>query len=107
VRQLRNAITRLAVLSRSEIVDVEELTELLENEVPVPSNKTLDRVVRTLLATDLGSANKLQLLEEHAVRIALEMAGGNKSAAARLLGVERKALERRSTKHSLDGDLDP
>ena len=36
-------------------------------------------------------ADKLELVDAAAVRYALEVAGGNKSAAARLLGIDRRA----------------
>jgi DNA-binding NtrC family response regulator len=45
-----------------------------------------------------GGGDKLRLAEKAAVRYALEVAKGNKSAAARLLGVERKAVERRASR---------
>jgi transcriptional regulator with XRE-family HTH domain len=42
--------------------------------------------------------DKLELVEAAAVRYALRLAGGNKAAAARLLGIERQAMGRRLRK---------
>ena len=41
----------------------------------------------------LGS--KLDVIERAVLHHAIEVCGGNKSAAARLIGVDRKALERK------------
>jgi transcriptional regulator with XRE-family HTH domain len=43
--------------------------------------------------------DKLAVVDAAAVRYAFELAGGNKSRAARLLGLERKAVERRLERH--------
>jgi len=55
----------------------------------------LDRIARAIveLPADLGS--KLDAAEVAVVRHAMLVCDGNQSAAARLLGIERKALVRR------------
>ena len=47
------------------------------------------------LSLKLSEGNKLRLIEDRIVGRAFVETKGNKSAAARLLGIERKALERR------------
>jgi transcriptional regulator with XRE-family HTH domain len=45
-----------------------------------------------------GGIDKLETVEAAAVRYALQVSGGNKTAAARLLGIERQAIGRRLRK---------
>jgi DNA-binding NtrC family response regulator len=54
------------------------------------------------LPTKLGS--KLDVIERAVLHHAIEMCGGNKSAASRLLGLERKALERKLERFGTEGD---
>jgi DNA-binding NtrC family response regulator len=81
VRQLRNVMERAVVLSKGDIITPRELPEefisLKKREEPLHSLKTLSE------------------LESEAVRNALRVCNGNKSKAARLLGISRKALYKR------------
>ncbi len=79
VRQLRNIIERAVVISRGPVISLRDMPAELSGAVPQDS--VLPR--RTLLLRDL---------EHEAIVEALERAGGNKSQAARLLGISRKAL---------------
>ena len=47
------------------------------------------------------TGNRLRYIEEIIVRLALDRTKGNVSAAARLLGIERKAMERRLDRHKI------
>jgi len=81
VRQLRHAIERAAVLSRSEVLDADDF-ELgpagAEGGPGAPDDLTL----RPALAN----------LEREYIRRALERSGGNRAEAARLLGIARPQL---------------
>ncbi len=83
VRELMNAVERAGALSRSEIIEPDDLLPGLRSRAPV-------RTVRegTLKAT-------LQSAEEAAILDALRESGGNISQAARLLGVSRQHLHTR------------
>ena len=48
-----------------------------------------------ILALPERLGSKLDVIERAVLHHAIESCGGNKSAAARLVGVDRKALERR------------
>jgi DNA-binding NtrC family response regulator len=92
VRQLRNAIDRIAVMCESERVGAADVHEA----VSPPSGGAGDpvlRLARTVLGMP-GADDKLRIAESALVDEALRMARGNKSAAARLLGVHRKVVER-------------
>jgi len=59
------------------------------------SAREIDRMARSILALPNRIGSKLDVIERAVLHHAVEITGGNKSAAARLLGVHRKFLERR------------
>jgi len=93
VRELKNAIERLALLSESDDIDVAILEELVGNDSAVVERE-LTRLAKTLLTLTTKEPSKLDAIQRALVEQALAVAKGNKSAAARLLGVHRKMLER-------------
>jgi DNA-binding NtrC family response regulator len=98
VRQLRNLIDRLAVFAENDLITHDVLQGFLGTsraaaEQPDPG---LDTLVQGVLK--LPVENKLQAVEEALIARAMALCDGNKSAAARLLGVNRKAVERRVEK---------
>jgi DNA-binding NtrC family response regulator len=94
VRQLRNVVDRLAVFAEDDWVTPEALADLGEGRTGAqPAEGSLDALARAILR--LSMPNKLAAVEGALVAQALVMTGGNKSAAARLLGLHRKSLERR------------
>jgi DNA-binding NtrC family response regulator len=93
VRELKNAIERLALLSETDAIDVPILEELVGNDGAVVERE-LTRLAKTLLTLTTKEPSKLDAIQRALVEQALAVAKGNKSAAARLLGVHRKMLER-------------
>jgi len=93
VRELRNVVERVALLSESDLVDVPVLEELARETSD--ATREIDRIARTLLALPSNLGSKLDVIERAILHHAIEVSGGNKSAAARLIGVDRKALERK------------
>jgi len=81
VRQLKNVIERAVVLARGEKVTLKELPEecLFLNRQPVIQN----------------TMKTFKELEMQAVRDALAACKGNKSRAAKMLGISRKAFYKR------------
>jgi DNA-binding NtrC family response regulator len=94
VRELKNAIERLALLSESDTIDVPVLEEFVGLSM-IDSSREIDRMARSILALPSRIGSKLDVIERAVLHHAVEITGGNKSAAARLLGVHRKFLERR------------
>ncbi len=82
IRELENCILRASILAPGDVVLPENLPPQLRATEPEPS---LGRV---------GSANSLLLadLEKKAIFEALEKCDGNRSEAARLLGISRRKL---------------
>jgi DNA-binding NtrC family response regulator len=95
VRELRNVIERVSLLAETDEVEVSVLEDLAQERSPVGTRAEIDRLARALLALPDRLGSKLQVIERAVLHHAIESCGGNKSAAARLIGVERKHLERK------------
>jgi DNA-binding NtrC family response regulator len=93
VRELKNAIERLALLAEKDLIDTATLEELVGQE-PVFADRELERMARAVLALPASVGSKLEVVERATLRQALASSDGNKSAAARLLGLHRKSLDR-------------
>ncbi|HEY1692025.1 MAG TPA: sigma-54 dependent transcriptional regulator [Polyangiaceae bacterium] len=106
VRELRNVIQRIALLAEHDLVDVATLEELAGPAVG-DTRIEVDRMARSLLALPERLGSKLDVIERAVLHHAIESCGGNKSAAARLIGVDRKALERRWERLSDAPDEEP
>ncbi|MCX4243330.1 sigma-54-dependent transcriptional regulator [Paraliomyxa miuraensis] len=89
VRELENCIQRALALARHERIVVDDLPAKVREY-------RSDRVMLTFEDTD--ELVTLDELEARYIRKVLEMVGGNKSKAARLLGVDRRSLYRRLEK---------
>jgi transcriptional regulator with GAF, ATPase, and Fis domain len=93
VRELRNVIERACILSDGEFITEREVMLSMPSEAPIA-------VVRTtmLAAQPAAAAPESDLLvnvEREHIQRALMRANGNKKAAAKMLGLSRRALYRR------------
>ncbi len=95
VRELRNLVERLALLAEDDLVDVPTLEVLCGPVTAVQARTEIDRMARSLLALPERLGSKLAVIERAVLHHAIETCGGNKSAAARMIGVDRRVLERR------------
>ena len=95
VRELRNVVSRLALLADDDTIDAHTLDELVHDVPGKDVAAEVDRIARSLLSLPDRLGSKLEVIERAVLHHAIEACGGNKSAAARLVGVHRKALERR------------
>jgi DNA-binding NtrC family response regulator len=102
VREQRNVVERLVLLADSDLIDVSALEELASERPPPDAAAEIDRMARALLALPERLGSKLRVIERAILHHAVESCGGNKAAAARLIGVDRKVLERRWDRHSND-----
>jgi transcriptional regulator with AAA-type ATPase domain len=89
VRELRNLVDRIAILSDAAVVTAEVLDGFLAPAPGAPPEALFDALIA------LPGANKLEAAEQLLIDVALGRAQGNKTAAAQLLGVNRKVVERR------------
>jgi two-component system response regulator HydG len=81
IRQLRNVVERAVVLARGSTISVRELPEELSSAAKEAAPDTFSRTLREM--------------EIQAVKDALRNCIGNKSKAARMLGISRKAFYKR------------
>jgi DNA-binding NtrC family response regulator len=100
VRELKNAVERLSLLAESDLIDAATLTEIV-GEDSGRIAREVERMAKALLALPERVGSKLDALERAVLHLAIESCGGNKSAAARLLGVHRKSLDRRLERFSV------
>jgi two-component system, NtrC family, response regulator HydG len=93
VRELMNAIERTVVLSRADYVDEPDLPPLILEHAgtQIPGPKPQD------LPADLP----LEEVEKASILKTLGSAGGNKSEAARRLGITRKTLHKKLKKYGV------
>ena len=95
VRELMNAVERAVVLSRAETVGADELVFPMADQISAD-----DQVPGRLSRTTGGSENlPLTEVEKRTILEALAGAGGNKSEAARRLGITRKTLRKKLEKY--------
>ena len=87
VRELENTIQRALVLGRGDTVGLADLPVAL-------------RVAADASPTPSAAISLAEMEREHIVRT-LRTAGGNRSAAARLLGVDRKTLYRKLKRYGI------
>jgi len=91
VRQLRNLIDQLGVLAENPQIGIDALESFLKPHNTIPPS--LGSLADTLL--QLHGEDKLAAAEQLMINRALERSGGNKTAAAEMLGTSRKVIERR------------
>lgn len=111
VRQLKNLIEKLVVLSDGAEISPGDIRENLEELDPSPTPSGTSSVAlessptTTPCASDdtpLPSDLSLEAMEERFIRTALEKTGGNQRKAADLLSISRDALRYRLKKMNLD-----
>ena len=92
VRELMNAVERAVVLSSSEYLDEEDLSLILKDE-------TAEREAppEQVIPGDLP----LEEVEKATILKTLDLTGGNKSEAARRLGITRRTLHKKLKKYGV------
>ena len=93
VRELMNAVERGVVLARGHLLDAADLRLSSEQPLPPPAGHAAEEKIPA----------SLEAVERVTILQTLEMAGGNKSEAARRLGITRKTLHKKLKKY---GDAD-
>ena len=100
VRELRNLIERILILEKGDTILPEHLPpEITDPETAVMSGRPAAGPPYALPATGIS----LEEVEQDFVRQALEIAQGNQTRAAQLLGISRDALRYRM--HKLESDV--
>ena len=101
VRELRNAMQFAAATATESVLAPWHLPEQmrtaapgLPDNVPPQARQSLHQIAASALRLPVG--DKLAAVEAAVVAAAMKQAGGNKTQAARLLGVHRKSIERKT-----------
>jgi two-component system response regulator AtoC len=92
VRELENLVERAAILSRGGPIRPEHFPGITPTSRTAPNRLGLEIPEEGI---------DLEELEKDLIRMALERTGGNKSRAARLLGLTRRTLYSRMEKHGI------
>jgi two-component system response regulator HydG len=93
VRELMNAVERAVVLSRSEYLDADELALLMADS----------QVASSIDQPSLPGNMPLDEVEKRSILEAINACSGNKSEAARRLGITRKTLRKKLDKYESAG----
>ena len=105
IRELKNIVERGVILTASgQAIDVESLIPgggaASPSAGPREETVQLDNLLELAMQQDLS----LDAIEQHLLELAVERAGGNLSAAARLLGITRPQLAYRRKKFARRSD---
>jgi transcriptional regulator with PAS, ATPase and Fis domain len=97
VRELKNVLERALVMCEGEAIDVRHLALGVRAVRPHEATPTVGGVIR------IPSAGRsLKSVEAELVKVTLTLTGGNKSAAARVLGISRPTLHRKITEYGVE-----
>ena len=91
VRELRNLIERAVILSSSDTIDADELQARPDARVPAPLTPATAALV------------PLEEVERSHINAVLARVHGNRSAAARILGITRQTLRKKISASSTNG----
>lgn len=111
VRELMNAIERAVVLARTPYLDVADVPLILpvsENGAPIGApalpgtmEGAVDSALSSAFAPAIGRGDSLEAVERETILRTLTAAQGNKSEAARRLGITRRTLHMKLKKYGM------
>jgi transcriptional regulator with GAF, ATPase, and Fis domain len=104
VRELENVVERLAILSDGDTIEASHLPEYITEEAASPRVPTLADL--TLPATGVNFNELVDTYESQLISSALSQTGGNKKAAAKLLGLNRTTLVEKIKKKGLESKIE-
>ena len=99
VRQLRTAMEHAVVMCPGQEITPADLPDYLRAAVPGGANVRQNVAPMDFVLENSPTYN-LKLVEQRTIRLALQAAGGNRSEAARLLGIDRRTLQRKLNQFS-------
>jgi DNA-binding NtrC family response regulator len=105
VRELRNVIERACILVDGDCISERELSVNMPSTLPVPPLASAEGTARPVRAAAVGDKDLLVTVERDHIQRALVRAGGNKKAAAKMLGLSRRALYRRLERLDLSATI--
>ena len=97
VRELKNVIERAVVLARTDSIDVTDL--MLSNLATAGDTAEIVSPLSGYEPTTLDEVERRHILAT------LQNTGGNKSRAAKILGIERSTLDRKIRRYEMDSEI--
>lgn len=108
VRELRNTVERISIFIASREITTEQLLELnigvtMKQPSPILADPydLITSAFQELLLTGTDKGDLPEVIEKKLVQLAMQNAHGNVAEASRLLGIHRRALERRINKYKI------
>jgi DNA-binding NtrC family response regulator len=95
VRELRNVIDRACILAEGEFITDREVSASMPSGAHYPVTDVTGAGTAARTARSPEEVTRLSIVEREHIQRALERSGGNKKAAAQMLGLSRRALYRR------------
>ncbi len=96
VRQLRTAVEHGVVMSNGNEIHPEDLPEYLQGKNGTKTSaQNQQSTARTEFRLDFAPSFNLKYVEQRAISEALKYSNGNRTAAAALLGINRRTLQRK------------
>jgi transcriptional regulator with PAS, ATPase and Fis domain len=90
IRELKNVIEHAAILSDENVIRAAHL--MLQQRTILPASSGSDEAREIHIPPE---GKSLEIIEQEAVRLTLQITKGNRSAAARILGISRPTLGRK------------
>jgi Nif-specific regulatory protein len=97
VRELKNVVERAVVLTRGDLIDVEDLT--------LSKLSTAGDTQDIVAPASSFEPMSLEEMERRHIYATLQSTGWNKSQTASILGIERSTLDRKIRRYELDSHL--
>lgn len=102
IRELRNILERACFLTDERVMDEQVFTEMLPITSSSGSVLTSSGVIdKHEVPAELSLSEKITIVERQAIREALLVSGGKKTAAARKLGISRSTLYEKIEEYNL------
>ncbi|MBE6069085.1 MAG: sigma-54-dependent Fis family transcriptional regulator [Clostridium lundense] len=102
IRELKNIIERIVILNNGSFIDVENLPSEIQEQVTEGENVTITDTNEEFTQEGFSLEEKVADLEKYYIKKALSKSNGNFSAASKILGISRHALNRRMEKYFND-----
>ncbi len=99
VRELKNLIERQALLSNGPGMTIPEICLADSEQKPFPKLDDSPNLLPPLLPTGIDFPGAIMRIEKQYMMDALDMADGNETQAAKLLGLSRDAFRYRRKSH--------
>jgi len=100
IRELKNAVERAVIVADGAMIDAAHIT--LQRRSVVPAEQVSVRRGPTTSIDVPAGGMTLRDAERALIAVTLELAGGNRSQAARMLGVSRPTVIRKIREHGLE-----